>query len=170
MFIKIEVSAVDNESADFSFVSFREKSIHIGGSALNYNLKSSLSSLLINDIGEGEVLLGNLNDTRIDLTDCQLLDTRVVLEDLGGNDQVASSNDDHMIVILVWLHDSINHCSCVVVFELESLACDLDCSVKDKDTSEAVRIVHPDVLELGLLSVNKSHVLVNFTLWDKVIC
>jgi len=71
--------------------------------------------MLVNVLCKLEEPLGDLNHLVVNLTNCYFFDVWVLLQKIGCNDQVASTDDHYMLVVFVILHYILNHVLRIIV-------------------------------------------------------
>lgn len=98
----------------------------------------------------GKVLLGNTDDSLVDVTQGSLLDGGV-LDNLTEDTAVTATNDEDLLGVGVGVHGEVgDH---LLVRELIALSA-LDNVVQDKNSTVVAALEDEDILVLGLLVVN----------------
>lgn len=97
----------------------------------------------------GQVLLGNADNSLVNLAEGDLLNT-LVLDNLTQDTTIASSDDQDLLGVRMGVHGDVGHH--LLVGEFIALS-GLDDSVEDEDVAVGGRLEDEDVLEEGLLDV-----------------
>lgn len=98
----------------------------------------------------GQVLLGNTDDSLVDVAQSSLLDGSV-LDDLTEDTTVTATNDENLLGVGVGVHGEVS--DHLLVGELIALGA-LDNVVQDENGTVVTALEDEDILVLGLLVVN----------------